>query len=69
MWSRSRDICEALREVTKGANSIGADAFADVREAETAVLIALKIEGVFHWTRNQDYLAILDLTQLTLTKP
>jgi hypothetical protein len=37
--SRSRDVCElceALRELTKGANSIGAGAFADVREAETA---------------------------------
>jgi hypothetical protein len=29
-------VDEALREVTKGANSIGAGAFADVREGETA---------------------------------
>jgi len=28
---------EALRDLTKGANSIGAGSFADVREAETAV--------------------------------
>jgi hypothetical protein len=32
-----RDVNEALRDLTKGANSIGAAALADVREAGTAV--------------------------------